>query len=156
MVAVISLTVIAWTYRHSTRARSRTDSSRSVASTSIRESSKPAEEPTSCKGVSLLRALAILKREGPAREVAEKYGVSRVALYRWKNELLGKERPVTKQERRKSIDSDDKDVLLAKVESLKEQVKTLEKQVYRLRLEKDVLEVTAELLKKARAPIPRN
>jgi transposase-like protein len=95
-------------------------------------------------------------REGPAREVAEKYGVSRVALYRWKNELLGKERPVTKHKRRKSIDSDDKDVLLAKVESLKEQVKALEKQVYRLRLEKDVLEVTAELLKKARAPIPRN
>ncbi len=95
-------------------------------------------------------------REGPAREVAEKYGVSRVALYRWKNELLGKERPVTKQEHRKPIDSDDKDVLLAKVESLKEQVKALEKQVYRLRLEKDVLEVTAELLKKARAPIPRN
>lgn len=94
-------------------------------------------------------------REGPAREVAEKYGVSRVALYRWKNELLGKERPVTKQEHRKPIDSDDKDVLLAKVESLKEQVKALEKQVYRLRLEKDVLEVTAELLKKGQGADPK-
>lgn len=85
-------------------------------------------------------------RDGSAREVAEKYGVTRAALYKWKNDLLGKERPVGK--RRKSNPSEDRDVLLAKVESLKEQVETLEKQVYRLRLERDVMEVTAEILKK--------
>jgi cell division protein FtsB len=51
---------------------------------------------------------------------------------------------------------DDKDALLAKVATLKEQVETLEKQVYRLRLERDVLEVTSELLKKGRAPIPKS
>lgn len=94
-------------------------------------------------------------RDGPAREVAEKYGVSRGALYRWKNDLLGKERPVTRQKRGKPKDSDDKDALLAKLESLKEQVKTLEKEVYRLRLQKDVLEVTAELLKKGQGADPK-
>ena len=50
--------------------------------------------------------------------------------------------------RRKPELSEDKEALEAKVESLKEQVETLEKQVYRLRLEKDVLEATAEVLKK--------
>ena len=85
-------------------------------------------------------------RDGSAREVAEKYGVTRAALYKWKNDLLGKERPVGK--RRKPNLSEDRDALLSRIESLKEQVETLEKQVYRLRLEKDVLEVTAEVLKK--------
>ena len=85
-------------------------------------------------------------RDGAAREVAEEYGVTRAALYKWKNDLLGKEHPVGKH--RKPKLSEDKEALEAKVESLKEQVETLEKQVYRLRLEKDVLEATAEVLKK--------
>jgi len=85
-------------------------------------------------------------RDGSAREVADKYGVTRAALYKWKNELLGKGRPVG--ERRKHELSEDKEALEAKVESLKEQVETLEKQVHRLRLEKDILEATAEVIKK--------
>lgn len=48
---------------------------------------------------------------------------------------------------------DETATLLARVESLKEQVETLEKQIYRLGLERDVLEVTAEVLKETRAPI---
>ena len=50
--------------------------------------------------------------------------------------------------RRRPAPSEDRDALLVKVESLKEQVETLEKDIHRLRLEKDVLEATAELLKK--------
>jgi len=90
--------------------------------------------------------LDLCSRGGPAREVAAKYGVSRAALYKWKNGLLGKEHPVRKS--RNLELSEDKDALEAKVESLKEQVEMLKKQVYRLRLERDVLEVTAEILKK--------
>jgi len=64
-------------------------------------------------------------RDGPAREVAEQYGVSRTALYPWQHQLLGKERPVRKLKRgkpRPSDDRDDRDALVAKVESLKGQV----------------------------------
>ncbi len=99
--------------------------------------------------------LDLCSRDGPAKEVAATYGVSRTALYKWKNGLLGKE-PMLK--RRKSVEPtriDDKNALTAKVESLKQQVHTLEKQVYRLQLERDVMEVTAEILKKTRAPIRR-
>jgi transposase InsO family protein/transposase-like protein len=92
--------------------------------------------------------LDLCERDGPAKEVAAKYGVSRAALYKWKDGLLGKEPPLKKRKRKEAKLSDDKDELLAKVESLKEQVDTLEKQVHRLQLERDVLEVTAEILKK--------
>ena len=99
--------------------------------------------------------LDLCSRDGPAREVAVKYGVTRTALYQWKYELLGKERPVSKRKRRGSKPSDDKDALLAKVESLKGQVVALEEQVHRLQLERDVLEVTAEILKKDQGADPK-
>lgn len=92
--------------------------------------------------------LDFCSRDGPAKEVAAKYGVSRAALYKWKNALLGKESPLKRSKRKESKLSDDKDALMVKVESLKEQVEKLEKQVHRLQLERDVLEVTAEILRK--------
>jgi putative transposase len=94
-------------------------------------------------------------RDGPAKKVAKKYGVTRAILYKWKNGLLGKEHPVIRQKRGEPEMGDDKDALLAKVATLKEQVETLEKQVYRLRLERDVLEVTSELLKKGQGADPK-
>ena len=100
--------------------------------------------------------LDLCSRDGPAKEVAAKHGVTRAALYKWKNDLLGKEPPLKVRKRKESKLSDDKDALLSRVKSLKEQVETLEKQVHRLQLERDVLEVTAEILKKTRAPIRRS
>jgi transposase-like protein len=97
--------------------------------------------------------LDLCSRDGSAREVAEKYGVSRNALYQWKCGLLGKEYSVSKPKRPRLGPGDETATLLARVESLKEQVETLEKQIYRLGLERDVLEVTAEVLKETRAPI---
>lgn len=99
--------------------------------------------------------LDLCSRDGPAREVAKKHGVTRGALYQWKHELLGKERSVTKPKRGKSRPNNDKDVLLARAESLKGQVEELEKQVHRLQLERDVLEVTAEMLKKEQGADPK-
>lgn len=99
--------------------------------------------------------LDLCSRDGPAKEVAAKYGVSRAALYKWKNALLGKESPLKRSKRKESKLSDDKDALMVKVESLKEQVEKLEKQVHRLQLERDVLEVTAEILKKEQGADPK-
>jgi putative transposase len=92
---------------------------------------------------------------GSAREVAEKYGVNLATLYVWRVRLLGKEHPVSRKRRKEPKYTDDKDALMAKVESLKKQLATLEKQVYWARLEKDVLEVTAELLKKGQGADPK-
>lgn len=87
-------------------------------------------------------------RDGPAREVASQYGVTRAVLYKWKSGLLGKEHPVSKARRKKSGPGDDSTGLDNKVESLNDQVRTLEEEVYRLRLERDILEAAAEVIKK--------
>ena len=79
--------------------------------------------------------LDLCSRDGTAREVAKKHGVTRTALYQWKYKLLGKEHSVSKPKRRKAKPNDEKDALLARVESLKAEVEELEKQVHRLQLE---------------------
>jgi putative transposase len=99
--------------------------------------------------------LDLCSREDPAKEVAAKYGVSRAALYKWKNDLLGKESVLKRRKRMEPTLIDDKNALTAKVESLKQQIHTLEKQIYRLRLERDVMEVTAEILKKGPGADPK-
>ena len=93
--------------------------------------------------------IALCTRSGSAKEVAQEYGVSREVLYTWKNELLGREgsRILPKQIERQL--PDDRDTLLVELKSLK-------KQVYRLQLEKDVLEATAEILKKTRVSIKKS
>lgn len=93
--------------------------------------------------------------EDPAKEVAAKYGVSRAALYKWKNDLLGKESMLKRRKRMEPTLIDDKNALMAKVEELKQQVDALEKQIYRLQLERDVMEVTAEIIKKGPGADPK-
>ena len=41
-------------------------------------------------------------REGRAEDVAAKYGVTRAALYKWRSDLLGKERPMNRPTRKKT------------------------------------------------------
>ena len=85
--------------------------------------------------------IALGSRSGSAKAVAKEYGVSREMLYSWKNDLLGKEgRTIVSKKKERPL-PDDKDTLLSEIESLK-------KQVYRLQLEKDVLEATVEIVKK--------
>lgn len=85
--------------------------------------------------------IALCSRSGSAQAVAKDYGVSREVLYSWKNDLLDREgfRTLTKPKDRQL--PNDREALIAELESLK-------KQVYRLQLEKDILEATAEILKK--------
>jgi putative transposase len=84
--------------------------------------------------------VALCSRAGSAKDVAKKYGVTRTALYNWKNDLLGKGNRELGRKKDKPL-PDDKDALLSEIESLK-------REIYRLKIEKAILEGTAEILKK--------
>ncbi|HBL49926.1 MAG TPA: IS3 family transposase [Firmicutes bacterium] len=85
--------------------------------------------------------IALCTRTGNAKEIAREYGVTREALYNWKNDLLSKENSITMPEAEDKPLPDNKDALLSEIESLKRQIKGL-------KLEKAILEGTAEIIKK--------
>lgn len=85
--------------------------------------------------------IALCSRRGSAESIAEIRGVTRASLYNWKNDLLGKENAMAKAEKKLQNLPDGKDQLLSEIATLKEQVQ-------RLKLEKDILEAAAELIKK--------
>lgn len=94
-------------------------------------------------------------RNGSAAEVAQRHGVSRVTLYQWKKQLLCQEPCVTmpkKPTTPKSINTEIPGPTVEELQSeksmLEKQVDDLERAVYRLQLERDVLEKAAEILKK--------
>ena len=63
--------------------------------------------------------------------------VSRTSLYKWKDELISPE-----------LDNKINDESLSEIDELKDEVAQLKKDIYRLTMEKDILEKAAELLKK--------
>ena len=85
-------------------------------------------------------------REISAKKIAERYHVSRKTLYDWKSELVGKELP---PQMSKLSEDNQKNNLKAEVENL-------EKQVYQLKMEKAILEKSADLIKKERGINPLN
>jgi len=85
--------------------------------------------------------IALCSRRGSAEDVAREYGVSRQALYQWKNALLGKETPMEK-------DLDGDRDLLAERDALLSEVERVKRELYKMKLEVDVLKVTAKLIKK--------
>lgn len=86
--------------------------------------------------------------KGSDREIALRYGTSRTTVRRWKKELLGEEYDAMPS-RKRAEHPDDKDALIAEVESLKAQID-------RLSLERDILEGTIEILKKDPGVNPAN
>ena len=86
-------------------------------------------------------AIALCSRAGSAKDVAKEYGVTRAALYKWKNGLLGKGESITLARKKDKALPDDKEALLGEIESLKHQIR-------RLKLEKDILEGAAQIIKK--------
>lgn len=80
------------------------------------------------------------------KSLAEAEGISRVALYQWKNTYLGKDFPLRMISKNQGKQ---KELLLKEVEEL-------QKQVHQLQLEKALLESAAELLKKKVASISFN
>lgn len=78
-------------------------------------------------------------RSFPAKSIANDFGVTRQALYLWKNKLLGKgaTKPVKPMTNNTS-----------EVKQLKEEKECLQREVYKLRLEKEILEQASDLIKK--------
>jgi putative transposase len=85
--------------------------------------------------------LSLCTRDTSARKVAEEQGTTRCNLYAWKRKLLGKESEAAMNQGTIEALPNDKDELIAQLESLK-------KQVYRLQLEIDILNKAAEVIKK--------
>jgi putative transposase len=85
--------------------------------------------------------IELCTREGSAAVVAEKIGISRGGLYKWKKQLLGKENNEDMKKFGKHELPDEREALLAEVESLK-------KEIYRKQIELDVLKKAAEIVKK--------
>jgi len=63
--------------------------------------------------------IALCARSGSAKDVAREYGVTREVLYNWKNDLLGREGNKILPKQKERLLSDDRDTLLAELESLK-------------------------------------
>lgn len=95
-------------------------------------------------------------RNGSAKEVAQRHGVSRVTLYQWRKQLLGKEQSIAMQKEPTSsseiANHGETDPAIRKLieekSILEKQVDDLKKSVYRLQLERDILEKATEILKK--------
>jgi len=85
--------------------------------------------------------ITLCTRTGNAKDIAREYGVTREVLYKWKKGLLCKEDSITMPKAEDKPLPDDRDALLSEIESLQRQIK-------RLKLEKDILEGTAEIVKK--------
>lgn len=83
----------------------------------------------------------LCSRRESAREVAQKVGVSRQMLYKWKDQRLGREAPA-------SMTRHDDLPQTASRAQLERELEALRREVQRLRLEHDLLKKANELLKK--------
>lgn len=88
----------------------------------------------------------LVSRETSVQNIAERLQVTRKTLYDWKEELVGEELPPNMSNMPDS----------PHLEELKDEVDGLKREVYRLRMEKDILEKSSELIKKNGASIPNN
>jgi transposase InsO family protein/transposase-like protein len=89
----------------------------------------------------------LCSRKGAAKEIAEKHGTDRDTLYRWKYELLGKEATPVRPDEDRTL-PDDPETLKGQISDLQGEIRGLEYETYRLRMEKDILEATVEMVKK--------
>jgi transposase InsO family protein/transposase-like protein len=107
----------------------------------VKESTGSYKGPLLSAGAKRDAVVELCSREGAASVVAEKLGVSRQVLYKWKAQLLGDEAspPMTRRD-----DSD----LSSEHEALQQQLAEMERQVHRLQLERDLLTKANELIKK--------
>ena len=63
--------------------------------------------------------MALCTREESAQAVANKFGVCRLTLYNWKNQLLGREAPASMKRTSPSLPSQERDEFEREVESLR-------------------------------------
>lgn len=96
-------------------------------------------------------AIDMCTRTETAQEIADQYHVSRYTVYNCKWKLFGKEGQTimpSKPSRNAQSDSETTEALRAEIETLRQEKEELSRQVYRLQLEREVLTVAAEVLKK--------
>ena len=101
---------------------------------------------------------AVLCTQGKTgQEIAEEYGVSRPAVYKWRRRFLAREgdmaMPGTDEER-KALEEKNAE-LVRELQRARRELEETEKRLYRARMECDVLEKVAEVLKKEKGADPR-
>ena len=95
--------------------------------------------------------IELCTRKTSAQEVAQKLEVCRPTLYKWKNQLLGREAPAYMKPPKDSDSAPDK----AQLTYLQQQVDLLQRNIRRLQLEHDLLKKANELLKKGLGVAPQ-
>lgn len=90
---------------------------------------------------------AMLVQGIPDYKAAARYGVSRAALYNWKQRILGRDKVVPMKKKANPVEQS------REKESLEAEIADLQQQIRRLQMERDALEKAAELLKKQAASI---
>jgi len=93
--------------------------------------------------------IALCSRDSSAKSVAASVGVSRQALYLWKNQLLAKGVPGVMRGKKGNAPPEDRDELIREIQ-------LLQKQIQKLQLEHDILKKANELLKKDQGINPQN
>lgn len=100
-------------------------------------------------------AAVLCTRGKTGQEIAEEYGVSRPALYKWRRRFLAGEGGMVMpkmDEDRKALEAKNAEVL-KELQRARRELEETEKRLHRTRMECDVLEKVAEELKKRRAPV---
>ncbi|WP_414150638.1 IS3 family transposase [Acetobacterium carbinolicum] len=100
--------------------------------------------------------ISLCSRSKPAKEVAAEYGTTRENLYNWKRLFLKEgcvqsmKKPIKKIIQSQNVQSHETEVseLHEKKDELSSQVAELQKEVHRLKIERDIYEKAAELIKK--------
>ncbi|MEE3399962.1 MAG: IS3 family transposase [Eubacterium sp.] len=95
--------------------------------------------------------IALCSRSTKAKEVAAEFGTTRENLYNWRRQLLKEEYAVeTKKDPKVSIQDETKtkEVLLEEIRQLREEHEKLKEEVFRAKLERDIYEKAAEVIKK--------
>jgi putative transposase len=85
--------------------------------------------------------VALCTRQESAQAVADELGVCRPTLYKWKNQLLGREAPASMKRKNNSPPATER-------AELGRQLEALQREIRQLQLEQDLLNKANELLKK--------
>lgn len=91
--------------------------------------------------------------DGTAKEIAVDFGVTESSLYAWKRRLLSEKEDATMQRKRAPDTATTEDAnipvdLAAEKKALTQQVAELQREIHRLKLERDILEKAGEVIKK--------
>ncbi len=98
--------------------------------------------------------ISLCSRSKSAKEVAAEHGTTRENLYNWKRQLLEEERvdSMSNKKSNKTINTHSTEVEISELRAVKDdlssQVTELQKEVRRLKIERDIYEKAAEIIKK--------